>query len=115
MRKTQLLEAVLICLHCYNFRIDPTNACRVVIDVSSYSTVEEDRSVYKKGRHLDWWVDADEYSIIDMEKDVFEHFSWASYQEANFWYVGQNKETVRLGSDQELLTLLRGSKRWSLS
>lgn len=91
--------------------IDPTNACRVVIDVSSYSTVEEDRSVYKKGRRLDWWVDADEYSIIDMEKDVFEHFSWASYQKANFWYVGQNKETVRLGSDQELLTLLRGSKK----
>jgi len=91
--------------------IDPTNACRVVIDVSSYSTVEEDRSVYKKGRRLDWWVDADEYSIIDMEKDVLEHFSWGSYQEANFWYVGQNKETVRLGSDQELLTLLRGSKK----
>ena len=53
MRKTQLLEAVLICLHCYNFRIDPTNACRVVIDVSSYSTVEEDRSVYKRA---DAWI-----------------------------------------------------------
>ncbi|KAG2571926.1 hypothetical protein PVAP13_7KG121470, partial [Panicum virgatum] len=91
--------------------IDPTNACRVVIDVSSYSTVEEDRSMYKKGRRLDWWVDADEYSIIDMEKDVLEHFSWGSYQEANFWYVGQNKETFRLGSDQELLTLLRGTKK----
>jgi hypothetical protein len=66
------------------FRINPTNACRVVIDVSSYSTVEDDRSVYKKGKHLDWWVDAEEYSIIDMEKDVFKHFSWANYQEANF-------------------------------
>jgi hypothetical protein len=81
-----------------------------VIDVSSYSTVEDDRSVYKKGRRLDWWVDAEEYSIIDMEKDVFKHFSWASYQEANFWFVGQNNLIVHLGTDQELLTLLRASK-----
>jgi hypothetical protein len=54
-----------------------------VIDVSSYSIIEDDQSVYKKGRHLDWWVDAEEYSIINMEKHVFKHFSWASYQEAN--------------------------------
>ena len=78
-----------------------------MIDVSSYSTVEDDRSVYKKGRRLDWWVDAEEYSIIDMEKYVFKHFSWASYQEANFWFVGRNNLTVHLGTDQELLTLLR--------
>jgi hypothetical protein len=31
----------------------------------------------KKGRCLDWWVDAEEYSIIDMEKDVLKHFTWA--------------------------------------
>jgi hypothetical protein len=55
---------------------------------------------------LDWWVDVEEYFIIDMEKDVFKHFSWASYQEANFWFVGQNNLIVRLGTDQELLTLL---------
>jgi hypothetical protein len=60
----------------------------------------------KKGRRLDWWVDAEEYFIIDMEKDVFKHFSWASYQKANFWFVGQNNLIVRLGTDQELLTLL---------
>jgi len=59
---------------------------------------------------LDWWVDAEEYSIIDMEKDVFKHFSWASYQEANFWFVGQNNRTVRLGNNQELLAFLRASK-----
>ena len=78
-----------------------------MIDVSSYSTVEDGRSVYKKGRCLDWWVDAEEYSIIDMENDVFKHFSWASYQEANFWFVGESNLTIRLGTDQELLTLLR--------
>jgi hypothetical protein len=39
--------------------------------------------LYKKGRRLDWWVDAEEYSITDMEKDVFKHL--ASYQEVNFW------------------------------
>ena len=62
--------------------------------------------MYKKGRCLDWWVDAEEYSIIDMENDVFKHFSWASYQEANFWFVDHNNLTIRLGTDQELLTLL---------
>jgi len=55
-----------------------------VIDVLSFSTVEDDRSVYRKGRSLEWWVDSDEYSIIDMEKDVQQHFSWAINQEANF-------------------------------
>ena len=52
-------------------------------------------------------MDAEEYSIIDMENDVFKHFSWASYQEANFWFVDHNNLTIRLGTDQELLTLLR--------
>jgi hypothetical protein len=104
-----LSKAVLICLHCYYFRIDPTNACRVVIVVSSYSIVEDDRSVYKKGRRLDWWVDAEEYSITDMEKDVFKHL--ASYQEVNFWFVGQNNRTVQhLCTDQEFLALLRASR-----
>ena len=98
---------MLIFLHRYYFRIDPNNACRVVIDVSSYSTIEDGRSMYKKGICLDWWVDAEEYSIIDMEKDVFKHFNWASYQEANFWFVGQNNLIIRLGTNQELLTLLR--------
>ena len=68
----------------YYFRIDKNNACRVVIDVYSFSTVEDGRSVYRKGRPLEWWVDSDEYSIIDMEKDVQQHFSWAINQEANF-------------------------------
>ena len=52
---------------------------------------------------LDWWVDAEEYSIIDMEKDVFKHFNRASYQEANFWFVGQNSLTIRLGESPSLV------------
>ena len=52
-------------------------------------------------------MDAEEYSIIDMEKDVFKHFNWASYQEESFWFVGQNNLTIHLDMDQELLTLLR--------
>ncbi|CAO2038889.1 unnamed protein product [Urochloa humidicola] len=90
--------------------IDENNACRVVIDVSSFSTIEDGRSVYKKGRTLGWWVDSEEYSIIDMEKDVAKHFGWASNQEPNFWYVGPHSQTVRLATDQELLNLLRASK-----
>ncbi|RLN42121.1 hypothetical protein C2845_PM01G14450 [Panicum miliaceum] len=89
--------------------IDENNACRVVIDVCSFSTIEDGRSVYRKGRPLEWWVDS-EYSIIDMEKDVGKHFSWAIFQEANFWFQDQNGQTSRLATDQQLLALLRASK-----
>ncbi|CAL5058896.1 unnamed protein product [Urochloa decumbens] len=91
--------------------IDKTNAYKVVIDVSSFSTIEDGRSVYKKGRTLEWWVDSEEYSIIDMEKDVAKYFGWASNQEPNFWYVSPHScQTVRLATDQELLNLLRASE-----
>ncbi|CAN6344589.1 unnamed protein product [Urochloa humidicola] len=90
--------------------IDEKTACRVVIDVPSFSTIDDGRVVYQKGRTLDWWVDAEEYSIIDMWKDVLEHFTWASNQEANFWYDDQNGQATRLATDQELLNLLRASK-----
>ncbi|TVU45834.1 hypothetical protein EJB05_05337, partial [Eragrostis curvula] len=65
--------------------IDPKNACKIEIDVTSFRTVEDGQSVYHKGRVLEWWVDSEEYSIIDMEKDVLQHYCWASNQEANFW------------------------------
>jgi len=81
-----------------------------VIDVTSFSTIEDGRVVYRKGKNLEWWVDSEEYSIIDMEKDVFKHFGWASYQEANFWFPNQNGDITRLATDQELITLLRASK-----
>ncbi|CAN6223060.1 unnamed protein product [Urochloa humidicola] len=90
--------------------IDENNACRVVIDVSSFSTIEDGQFVYKRGRTLEWWVDSEEYSIIDMEKDVAKHFGWASNQEPYFWYVGPRSQIVRLATDQELLNLLRASK-----
>ncbi|CAL5062721.1 unnamed protein product [Urochloa decumbens] len=90
--------------------INEKNACRVVINVPSFSTIDDGRAVYQKGRTLDWWVDVEEYSIIDMWKDVLEHFTWASNQEANFWYDNQNGQTTRLATDQELLKLLRASK-----
>ncbi|TVU35573.1 hypothetical protein EJB05_17471, partial [Eragrostis curvula] len=90
--------------------IHPKNGCKIEIDVTSFQTVEDGRSVYHKGRVLEWWVDSEEYSLIEMEKDVFQHYSWASNQEANFWYDGDNGEMVRLATDQELLALLRASK-----
>lgn len=91
--------------------IDEKNACRLLIDVCSFSTLEDGRSVYCKGRLLQWWVDSEEYSIIDMEKDVSKHYRWASSQEPNFWFVSHSGQTVRLGTDQELLTPLRASKQ----
>jgi hypothetical protein len=92
------------------FRIDLHNACKVRINVTSFLTVEDGRSMYHKGRLLEWWVDAEEYSIIEMEKDVYEHYSWASNQEAVFWYDGHDGKTIRLATDQELLNLLRPSE-----
>jgi hypothetical protein len=67
--------------------------------------------VYHKGRNLEWWVDSEEYSIIEMEDDVSKHYSWASYQKPNFWYSDQNGQTMRLASDKELLTLMRASRQ----
>ncbi|TVU27234.1 hypothetical protein EJB05_29831, partial [Eragrostis curvula] len=90
--------------------IDPKNACKIEIDVTSFRTVEDGQSVYHKGRVLEWWVDSEEYSIIDMEKDVLQYYCWASNQEANFWYDRDNGEMVRLPTDQELLALLQASK-----
>jgi hypothetical protein len=45
-----------------------------------------------------------------MDKDVSKHFSWATNQEANYWFINQNGVTMRLATDQELLTLLQASK-----
>jgi hypothetical protein len=67
------------------FRINENNTCKVVIDVSSFSTFKNGRTVYEKGKSLEFWVNSEEYSIIDMEKDVAHHFSWAINQEPNFW------------------------------
>ena len=97
-------------MHCYYFRIDEIDACRVVVDVCSFSTIEDGRSVYQKGRQLEWWVDSEKYSIIDMENDVAEHFHWSINQEANFWFEDQNGQTSRLATDQQLIAMLRASK-----
>jgi hypothetical protein len=72
--------------------------------------VEDRRFVYHKGRLLEWWVAAEEYSIIEMEKDVYEHYSWASNQEAVFWYDRHDGKTIRLATNQELLNLLWSSE-----
>jgi hypothetical protein len=51
-------------------------------------------------------VAAEEYSIIEMEKDVYEHYSWTSNQEAMFWYDRHDGKTIQLATNQELLNLL---------
>ena len=35
-------------MHCYYFRIDENNACRLVIDVTAFSTIEDGRAVVAK-------------------------------------------------------------------
>jgi len=66
--------------------------------------------MYQKGRSLEWWVDSEKYSIIDMENDVAEHFSWSIFQEANFLFEDQKGQINRLATDQQLIALLRASK-----
>ena len=59
---------------------------------------------------MEWWVDSEKYSIIDMENDVAEHFSWSIFQEANFLFEDQKGQINRLATDQQLIGLLRTSK-----
>jgi hypothetical protein len=93
-------------LLCYSYRFNENNACRVVIDVSSFSIVEDGRVVYQKGKCLEWWVDLEEHSIIDMEKDVSKHFTWGKQsKEANFCFSNDIGRTTRLVTNQELLSL----------
>ena len=86
-----------------------------MVDVCSFSTIEDGRSVYQKGRSLEWWVDSEKYSIIDMENDVAEHFSWSIFQEANFWFEDQKGQINHLATDQQLTGLLRTSKLVKMS
>jgi len=96
-------------VHSYYFRIDENNACRVVVDVCSFSTIEDGRSVYQKGRSLEWWViQRSTPSLI--WSDVAEHFSWSIFQEANFWFEDQKGQINHLATDQQIPGLLRTSK-----
>jgi len=71
--------------------------------------------MYQKGRSLEWWVDSEEYFIIDMENDVGDHFSWSIFQEANFLFEDQKGQINRLATDQQLIGLLRTSKLVKMS
>jgi len=64
--------------------IDPKSACRIEITVNSYFTMRDGRKEYNRGRTISYAVDSEEYSIIDLEKDVAEEFKWGSDQQTNF-------------------------------
>ena len=60
--------------HCCR-RIDPKSACRIEITVNSYFTMRDGRKEYNRGRTISCVVDSEEYSIIDLEKDVASEFN----------------------------------------
>ncbi|XP_047070955.1 uncharacterized protein LOC124679198 [Lolium rigidum] len=91
--------------------IDPKFACRIEIIVNSYFSIIDGKKVYNKGRTVSWVVDAEEYGVTDLEKDIAPYFTWASNQKPNFWVVDSRlNATCRLATDGQLLDLLRGSQ-----
>ncbi|KAG2651118.1 hypothetical protein PVAP13_1NG245419 [Panicum virgatum] len=90
--------------------IDPKSACRIEITVNSYFTMRDGRKEYNRGRTINCVVDSEEYSIIDLEKDVANKFRWGSDQQANFWVLTGGHVTSKLASDAQFLDLLRASR-----
>jgi len=90
--------------------IDPKSACRIEITVNSYFTMRDGRKEYNWGRLVKFIVDSEEYSIIDLEKDIASEFKWASDQQANFWILTEGSLTCKLVSDAQFLDLLRASR-----
>ena len=84
--------------HCCR-RIDPKSACGIEITVNSYFTMRDGRKEYNRGRTISCVVDSEEYSIIDLEKDVANKFKWGSDQQANFWVLTGGHVTSKLASD----------------
>ena len=64
--------------------IDPKNACRVDVTVNLYFSIVHGKKVYNRGRDVSWVVDSENYSVINLEKDIASHFTWDSNQQANF-------------------------------
>ncbi|PUZ38567.1 hypothetical protein GQ55_9G207700 [Panicum hallii var. hallii] len=83
--------------------IDPRSACRLEITVNSYFTVRDSRKEYNRGRLVRFIVDSEEYSIIDLEKDINSEFKWGSDQQANFWVLTEGSLTCKLVSDAQFL------------
>ena len=79
--------------------------------MTSYLSVVDGRREYKKGSTIGWWVDPEEYAIVELVKDVQTYYQWADYQDAEFWYVGEGNDYVKLCNDAELLCLLRASRK----
>ncbi|KAG2572286.1 hypothetical protein PVAP13_7KG141855 [Panicum virgatum] len=86
--------------------IDPKSACRIEITVNSYFTMRDGRKEYNRGRLVKFIVDSEEYSIIDLEKDIASEFKWASDQQANFWILTEGSLTCKLVSDAQFLDFL---------
>ncbi|CAM0147089.1 unnamed protein product [Urochloa decumbens] len=91
--------------------IDPKNACRIEVNVSSYFSIRDGKKVYNRGRTVSWVVDSEEYAAIDLENNILgEGYFWDSGQKANFWVLTGHNLTCKLTSDSQLLDLLRSSQ-----
>jgi hypothetical protein len=72
--------------------------------------VRDSRKEYNRGRLVRFIVDSEEYSIIDLEKDINSEFKCGSDQQANFWVLTEGSLTCKLVSDAQFLDLLRTSR-----
>jgi len=73
--------------------------------------VIDGRRVYRKGSTIGWWVDPEEYAIVELVRDVQAYYQWDDNQGVEFWYVGEGSDSVKLCNDAELLSLLRASRK----
>jgi len=73
--------------------------------------VIDGRRVYKKGSTIGWWVDPEEYAIVELVNDVQAYYQLEYYQDVEFWYMGEGSDSVKLCNDVELLSLLRASRK----
>ena len=85
--------------------------CRVEIKVTAYFSVIDGRREYKKGSTIVWWVDPEEYAIVELVNDVQAYYQLEYYQDVEFWYMGEGSDSVKLCNDVELLSLLRASRK----
>ena len=72
--------------------------------------MRDGRKEYNWGRLVKLIVDSEEYSIIDLEKDIASEFKWGSDQQAIFWVLTEGSMTCKLVSDAQFLDLLRASR-----
>jgi MuDR family transposase len=75
------------------------------------------RKVYFKGRTLEWVVDSDKFSLVDLKSDLFEKIGWGSSQTPKIWFLDKTeaRELDLLSESQipDLIVMYRNDRKLS--